>query len=157
MAKTRRYSNRSYRRRRRSVPWKGWARQEPRGHQRTIMLRDCGKKCFLGPRKSFPICKKYTCDVSKKGLWAAYIRARQWGGPRSEYKGKARPTHKRYVYTRVAREARDMLKDRGADPGWHGGGRKWRRCPAGTRRRLVGQRRNRSGRITRHGRMKCVR
>ena len=144
---------------RRRMPWAGWASQEPRGHQRTIMARDCKpySKCFLGPRKSFPVCKKYTCDVSKKGLWAAYIRARQWGQPRSSYRGKARPTHKRYVYTRVANRAREMLRRRGSDPGWHGGGKKWRRCPAGTKRKLVGQRRARNGRITRHGRMKCVR
>ena len=85
------------------------------------MKRDCGRKCFLGPNKSFPICKKYTCDVSKEGLWAAYIRAREWGQPRRTYRGKARPRHRRSVYTRVAERARRMLRDRGANPGWHGG------------------------------------
>ena len=122
------------------------------------MKRDCGRKCFLGPDKSFPICKKYTCDVSKKGLWAAYIRAREWGQKRSTYKGKARPRHRRSTYTRIARRARRMLRDRGSDPGLHGGahctatqavggGRRWRGCPAGTRRKLVGQRRSRSGQL----------
>ena len=144
-------------RRRRRMPWAGWAAEEPRGHQRTIMKRDCGRKCFLGPDKSFPICKKYTCDVSDKGLWAAYIRAREWGGPRSEYKGKARPTRRRGVYTGIARRSREMLRDRGYNPGWHSHGGSRRRCPSGTRRRLVGQRRSRTGRITRHGHFRCVR
>ena len=96
------------------MPWAGWARLAPRGRQRTIMKRDCGRKCFLGPDKSFPICRKYTCDVDDKGLWAAYIRAREWGGPKSEYKrDKARPRHRRGVYTRVARDAKRMLRRRG--------------------------------------------
>ena len=147
--------------RRRRMPWAGWSAEEPRGHQRTIMKRDCGRKCFLGPRKSFPICRKYTCDISDKGLWAAYIRAREWDGPKGEYRGKARPRHRRGVYTRIARRSREMLRRRGYNPGWHtrGGGR-WhhrKRCPYGTRKRLVGQRRSRTGRITRHGHYACVR
>ena len=43
-----------------------------------MMLKRCGKKCFLGPNKSFPICKKNTCKISKKGLQSAYNRARQY-------------------------------------------------------------------------------
>jgi hypothetical protein len=62
---------------RKNVPWKGWKREKPTYHQRTVMLKKCGKKCFLGTRKSFPICKKNTCSVSKKGVYAAYVRARQ--------------------------------------------------------------------------------
>lgn len=62
---------------RKNVPWKGWKRENPNQHQRTVMLNKCGKKCFLGRRKSFPICKKNTCTVSKKGVYAAYVRARQ--------------------------------------------------------------------------------
>jgi hypothetical protein len=42
------------------------------------MLEKCGKKCFLGPNKSFPVCKKNTCRVSSKGVYAAYIRSRQY-------------------------------------------------------------------------------
>jgi hypothetical protein len=77
------------------------------------MLRKCGKKCFLGPHKSFPICAKGTCKISKKGLYAAYVRAKQWGNKKSSYKGKARPTMARRVYTRVALEARRLLGARG--------------------------------------------
>lgn len=62
---------------RKNVPWKGWKMERPTYHQRTLMLEKCGKKCFLGTRKSFPICKKNTCTVSRKGLYAAFVRARQ--------------------------------------------------------------------------------
>jgi hypothetical protein len=63
---------------RRNVPWRGWKNEKPSTHQRTVMLKKCGKKCFLGPKKSYPICKKNTCKVSKKGVYAAYVRARQY-------------------------------------------------------------------------------
>ena len=63
---------------RKQVPWKGWKNLEPSTHQRTIMLKQCGKKCFLGPNKTYPICKKNTCKISKKGVYSAYIRARQY-------------------------------------------------------------------------------
>ena len=56
---------------------KGWAKKSPGLHQRTVMLRKCGKKCFLGSQKSFPICNKNTCTINKKGIHAAYIRAAQ--------------------------------------------------------------------------------
>ena len=46
---------------------KGWSKQKPGTHQRTVMMRKCGKKCFLGPNKSFPICSKNTCKINKKG------------------------------------------------------------------------------------------
>ena len=61
-----------------NVPWAGWRREKPGLHQRTVQLKKCGKKCFLGPKKSFPICKKNTCKISKKGVYAAYVRARQY-------------------------------------------------------------------------------
>lgn len=78
------------------------------------MKRDCPPgKCFLGPNKSFPVCKKGTCTVSDKGLWAAYIRAKQWGGPTKSYRGKARPRHSRRTYTRVANKAARRLRNRG--------------------------------------------
>ena len=63
---------------RRNVPWKGWKNMGPGTHQRTVMLKKCGKKCFLGPNKSYPICKKNTCKISRKGVYAAYIRSRQY-------------------------------------------------------------------------------
>ena len=56
------------------------------------MLKQCGKKCFLGPKKTFPICIKNTCKISSKGLHAAYIRARQ------------------YKYKNISKKARKMLQ-----------------------------------------------
>jgi hypothetical protein len=63
--------------RRRNVT-RGWKREKPGYHQKTVMLAKCGKKCFLGPETSFPICKKNTCKISSKGVYSAYIRARQY-------------------------------------------------------------------------------
>ena len=45
----------------------------------SILLKKCGKKCFLGSKKRFPICKKNTCRMSRQGVQSAYIRARQFG------------------------------------------------------------------------------
>jgi hypothetical protein len=57
---------------------RGWKNEQPGFHEKTIMLKRCGRKCFLGPVKSFPICKKNTCKISRKGVYSAYIRARQY-------------------------------------------------------------------------------
>jgi len=57
---------------------RGWKKQKPGYHQRTVMFKKCGKKCFLGPKKSYPICTKNTCKVNKKGLYSAFIRASQY-------------------------------------------------------------------------------
>ena len=112
MAQTRRRRD-SRRRTRKAVPWAGWGKVAPKGRARTVMFRDCGKKCFLGPKKSFPVCSKGTCEVNPKGLWAAYVRAREWGNKRSSYKGRARPRMARRTYTKVARDAKKMLERRG--------------------------------------------
>ena len=108
-------SNKTRKKRNRGrTPWAGWAKKSPKGRQRTIMLKKCGKKCFLGPKKSFPICNKGTCKINKKGIYAAYVRASQWGKKRSSYKGRSRPTMKQSTYKRVARKAKSMLKKRRA-------------------------------------------
>ena len=114
--KKRRGGSRRHRRRggRKAVPWAGWGKIAPQGHARTVMLRNCGRKCFLGPKKSFPICAKGTCKKNTRGIYAAYVRARQWGKARRSYKGKTRPRHSRKVYQRIARNAKRMLKRRGA-------------------------------------------
>ena len=98
---------------RKNVPWRGWSQQKPSYKERSEMLQNCGKKCFLGPKKSFPICKKNTCDVSDKGLWAAYVRAKEWGNKPKSYKGSRKPTMKRSTYKHVAKKSRKMLKNRG--------------------------------------------
>lgn len=95
------------------VPWASWSKEAPKGRLRTKMLRNCGRKCFLGPKKSFPICRKNTCKISSKGLWAAYIRSRQWGKKQSSYKGKSRPTMKQDIYKKIANKSKRMLNKRG--------------------------------------------
>ena len=66
-------------------PWSGWKNKSPTRKQRTVMYKKCGKKCFLGSKKSFPICVKNTCNISKKGVYAAYIRSRQYTKKGSKY------------------------------------------------------------------------
>ena len=58
-------------------PAKGWRKEKPGYHQRTVMLAKCGQKCFLSKHKKYPICRKNTCKRSQKGVHAAYSRARQ--------------------------------------------------------------------------------
>jgi hypothetical protein len=87
--RTKRSTKRSTKRRK-SVT-RGWKKMSPGTHERTVMMRRCGKKCFLGPNKSFPICKKHTCKVDKRGVQAAFNRARQWG------------------YTHIAKRAKKLL------------------------------------------------
>ena len=85
---------------RKNVPWYNWKREKPGFHQRTIMMNKCGKKCFLGPKKSFPICKKNTCTVSKKGVYAAFVRAR-------EYLSKTGKTK----YKNISTKAKKIIKN----------------------------------------------
>jgi hypothetical protein len=75
---------------------RGWKSEKPGYHQKTVMLKKCGKKCFLGPNKSFPICKKNTCKISRKGLQSAYNRARQ-------FRSRGRK------YSIIAKKAKKML------------------------------------------------
>jgi len=78
---------------------RGWSKQQPSTHQRTLMMQKCGKKCFLGPNKTFPICTKNTCSVNKKGLYAAYIRAREYSTIRGTKK-----------YSKITKRAKNMIK-----------------------------------------------
>ena len=98
--------------------WSGWRGRAPNKKQRRAMKKLCGKKCFLGPNLSFPVCAKGTCRRNKRGIMSAYIRAKQWGKPRSFYKNHwGKPRMKRKVYTRVAKKARKLM-------GWKKGGRR---------------------------------
>lgn len=117
---SRRTRQKSRRTRQKSVPWAGWSKNAPFGAARTRMYKKCGSKCFLGEKTllsnstpNFPICNKGTCKVSSKGLWAAYIRAKQWGKKRSSYKGKTQPRLGRRSYKKVAHKASRMLRRRG--------------------------------------------
>ena len=81
-------------RKNRGSPTKGWI--SPSRRERTRMLSRCGKKCFLGPNKSFPICSRNSCKINDRGLYSAYVRARQ-------YSKKAR------IYNTISRKANKML------------------------------------------------
>ena len=109
---------------RKQVPWAGWSKQAPFGAARTRMYRKCGKKCFLGTKTpgnkkhpDFPICTKGTCRVNSKGLYAAYIRAKQWGNKKSSYKKSEHPRLRRKTYKRISKTAKRMLKKRGYNVG----------------------------------------
>jgi len=79
---------------RKKVPWTGWNKLAPSAKQRTAMKHTCGKKCFLGPNKSFPICAKRTCKIHPKGVYAVYIRARAYRNKHPKYKRIARTAKK---------------------------------------------------------------
>ena len=118
---------------RKAVPWKGWSKISPKGKQRTTMYRKCGQKCFLGTKTpgdkqhpDFPICAKGTCKVNKKGLYAAYVRAKEWGNKRKSYKGRARPRMRSTYYRKIANKAKKMLKRRGVKVGGKRTGRRRR-------------------------------
>lgn len=95
------------------LPWSGWS--APTTHERTIMQKKCGKsksKCFLGPNKTFPICSPGTCKVNKKGVWAAYVRAKEYASSKMHRKTK-KGTRKRLTkkrYASIAKKAHKMLK-----------------------------------------------
>jgi hypothetical protein len=57
---------------------RGWKYQKPNYNEKSIMKKKCGKKCFLGTKKKYPICIKKTCKISPLGVYSAYIRSRQY-------------------------------------------------------------------------------
>lgn len=65
----------------------------------------------------FPICAKNTCKINKKGLYAAYVRAKPWGNPTASYKGKSKPQFRPSYYKNIATCAKKMLKARGVKVG----------------------------------------
>jgi hypothetical protein len=83
--------------------FKGWSKSNPSSKQRTGMLKKCGKKCFLGPKKSFPICTKNTCKINRLGIHAAFVRAREY----ESITGTRRKLSKKYKD--IARKAYNML------------------------------------------------
>lgn len=91
-------------------PTKGWSKKSPNTRQRTVMLKRCGRKCFLGPKTSFPICTKGTCKVNPKGVYSAYIRAREWGKSKKTYK-TSKPKYAQQTYKKIANRAKKILKN----------------------------------------------
>jgi hypothetical protein len=78
--------------------YKSWRRNNPTTHQRTLQMKRCGKKCFLGSKKSFPICNAGSCKRSKGGIMSAYVRAREIEKHRAPY------------YYAIAKKAKTLLK-----------------------------------------------
>jgi len=102
---------------------KGWAKMSPGTHERTVMKKECGTKCFLGPTNEscFPICAKGTCKINLKGIYAAYVRAREYGSKRSSGTMRSSGTssghkHTKKTYQNIATKAKKMLKKRGFGP-----------------------------------------
>jgi hypothetical protein len=103
----------------------GWAKMAPSRRERTVMKKECGSKCFLGPisESCFPICTKNTCETNEKGIFAAYVRAREYGSPKMHRKKHKKNTsvavqkkHKLYghnhtkkLYRRIASKAKTLL------------------------------------------------
>jgi len=83
---------------------KGWSKQSPGTRERRIMKEHCGTKCFLGPigESSFPICSKDTCKINPKGIYAAFVRSRQYLSKTNKQK-----------YKKIANKSKKMLKKRG--------------------------------------------
>ena len=95
---------------------RGWSRRAPKSiGQRSAVLSKCGRRCFLGTGKTFPICVRLgsgnnTCKIDRRGVQAAYSRAREWAAITARKKGsslKAARSHRRY--TAVARRAKAIL------------------------------------------------
>ena len=96
---------------------KGWAKMAPGTHERTVMQKDCGSKCFLGPvgESCFPICTKNTCEVNDKGIYAAYVRAREYGSPKMHRKSHKKSNiyghrHSKKLYRKIASKAKILLE-----------------------------------------------
>jgi len=95
-----------------------WSRVAPRSiGERSAVLSKCGRRCFLGSEKTFPICARLgsvsssnTCKINRLGVQAAYIRAREWASitARKKYLSK-KSAHSHRRYTAIARKAKSIL------------------------------------------------
>ena len=99
-----------------------WSTSAPKSvGDRAAVLKKCGRRCFLGPGKSFPICARLgaagsagTCKIDRHGVQAAYSRAREWASITARKKGtsvKAARAHRKY--TAIAKRAKTLLKRKG--------------------------------------------
>ena len=95
---------RTRKRSRSGVPWAGWV--APTKSERLQLRAKCGAKCFMGPGVSFPVCRPNTkCQIDQKGVWAAYIRAKEFSSPK-----KTSRTAKRRHYQRIANRSHKLLE-----------------------------------------------
>ena len=96
-----------------------WSRVAPRTvGERSAVLSKCGRKCFLGSGKTFPICARLgsgsgsgsgSCKIDRRGVAAAYSRAREWAAITARKKRTASGARAYRRYTAVARRARSIL------------------------------------------------
>ena len=87
--------------------FKSWRRNQPTRRQRTLQLKRCGKKCFLGSKKSFPICSAGSCKPSKGGIISAYVRAREMT---RRARDRTIKKHRASYYYSVAKKAKTLLR-----------------------------------------------
>jgi hypothetical protein len=96
-----------------------WSHRAPKSiSDRNALLHKCGRKCFLGTGKTFPICPRVSagsgsgsCKIDRRGVAAAYSRAREWATITARKKRssvKAARAHRKY--TAVARRAKAILR-----------------------------------------------
>ncbi len=91
-----------------------WSRVAPKTvGERSALLSKCGRRCFLGSRNTFPICPRLgsgsgsgSCKIDRRGVAAAYSRAREWASITARKK-RTSAAHRKY--TAVARMARVIL------------------------------------------------
>jgi hypothetical protein len=104
----------------RKLSSKGWAALAPGRRERNVMKKKCGAKCFLGPTNEscFPICAKGTCKINTKGIYAAYVRAREYGSKKMHIKRTKRSIHHhtKKLYQSIASTAKKMLIKSGFGP-----------------------------------------
>lgn len=88
--------------------YKSWNRNKPTTHERTLQMKRCGKKCFLGSKKSFPICNAGTCKPSKGGIISAYVRSREMTRRARE---NTIQKHRASYYYNVSKKAKKLLRN----------------------------------------------
>jgi hypothetical protein len=93
----------------------GWAKQAPGTVARREMKKKCGSKCFLGPisESCFPICATGTCKINIKGIYAAYVRAREHGSAKYKRSSTNKRSTKRSGTKRSSTRKRSTNKRSG--------------------------------------------
>jgi len=98
-----------------------WSASAPKSvGDRAAVLKKCGRKCFLGPGKSFPICARLgaagsagTCKIDRHGVQAAYSRASEWASITARKKRSSGNARQHRKYTAIAKRAKSLLKRKG--------------------------------------------
>jgi hypothetical protein len=68
----------------RGIRTRGWRAMSPKpGSNRHYLYQKCGRKCFLGPGESFPVCARCqkgrcSCRIDCRGVASASVRAHQY-------------------------------------------------------------------------------